>query len=130
MSIVESQPSAAACAAVYQAARILRLWNKAREVLQLWDALAASRTVTPGCRPSLTLPDRDKRRAGVVSLVVSGSGDTLVASTDDEISAGVALTGDAAPALSYENDVDMFHPVRLFCHADIEARVRRSLSSH
>lgn len=166
MSIVRGQPTAAACAAVYQAARMLHLWGKAREILKLWDTLAGQ--VADSGRVSPTIPFKDtesgRQRCFKISTIPSsptsivpgmaGLGDeaagvwagegmaargesaaaaAAVAATvggpdGASSSAGVdaasaAIPSCVAPNNHLEPDVDIYHPLRLFCKADIEVRL-------
>lgn len=143
MSIVRSQPTPAACAAVYQTLRLLHLWSKAREILQLWAALPsfsdceAVRSKSYAHERALSDVKMDENE-GVPKLSLCGTG----SATADKGNAAVASSeGDGATAgpPGPEGDgasdggggdsddggaVDIYKPIFLYCQADAEASFR------
>lgn len=146
MSIVRSQPTPAACAAVYQTLRLLHTWSKAREILQLWDALPsfeeceAARSKSYATERAFS-DAKMEAEEGVPKLTVCT---TESATTDNADSAVVSregdgdIAGDGATAgpPGPEGDgaiaggrgdpdgneaVDIYEPIFLYCKADAEA---------
>lgn len=138
MSIVRSQPTPAACAAVYQTLRLFRLWSKAREILQLWDVLPsfaeceAARSKSYATeRASSDAKTNDEGGVLKISLSVEGSGtidnsDSVVASSEgDRGTAGPPGSERGGATAGGARDdgeaVDIYEPIFLYCKADAEA---------
>ena len=143
MSIVRSLPTPAACAALYQTLRLLHLWGKAREILQLWAALPsfdeceaarsksyANERALSDARmdedegvPKLSLCDTgnapaDKGNSAVASP--EGDGATAGPPGPEGDGAGDGVRGDPDDGAA----VDIYEPIFLYCQADAEARFR------
>lgn len=136
MSIVRSQPTAAACAAVYQAARILHLWAKAREVIDIWDALTTCDVAIGGPRVSSVLLSKDP------SSTVAQSSRFRSQSEDGEAAVCTfSVTDNRKEILTIgkENEenrnkkddgaTDIYRAIRLYCKADVEASASQGLYS-
>ncbi|CAM9577777.1 unnamed protein product, partial [Hapterophycus canaliculatus] len=120
MSIVRSQPSRASCAAVYQTARLLHLWGRAREVLQLWGALP-SFDACEDARRSSCLSDRrltDAKLDGAATFTSLSSMSSSSTSMQRESSSAKSSTDGDTDGIA----VDVYESILLFCKADAEAR--------
>lgn len=143
MSIVRTQPTPAACCAVYQTARLLHLRKRTREVLQLWESLPPFKACETTRRKSY---DRDIKSLGSAANSVvpgvapmisqhQGGGETADTSAPASVSprtSEVDGPGAASPSpLPRESSdvpdddksVDIYEPIFIFCMADNEVRL-------
>lgn len=120
MSIVRAQPSPACCAAVYQTARLLHLWDRAREVLQLWDGLP-SFGASEDARRSSRLSNRRLTDAKLDGAAILTSLEGMSSSS------GLLKRGSSSTESNEDGDtggvaVDVYEAILFFCKADVEAR--------
>ncbi|CAM9529733.1 unnamed protein product, partial [Scytosiphon promiscuus] len=120
MGIVRVQPSPGCCAAVYQTARLLHLWDKAREILKLWDAL-----------PSFGASEDARRNSRFSNRRLTDAkldGAAILASINDASASSKLMERGSSSVESIEDDdtggvaVDVYECILLFCKADAEAR--------
>lgn len=141
MSIVRTQPTPAACAAVYQTARLLHLRKRAREILQLWDALPSfdafetarrksynteslaldEKMAVQGAAPTIALPQISDETADT-------SASPPVSPGPPEVNGATASRPRPSPPESSDGSdedkaVDIYEPVLLFGMADNEVRL-------
>lgn len=149
LSIVRSQPTPAACVAVYQTVRLLRRWSQAREIVQLWEALPSFESCEAARRrshhseknlaPDAATKVDDSAPLPRISVVLKKdtspdmSVSTAAASTGPAGASGALATApreSRSSTLSADSDdgdsiddgaVDIYEPILLFCKADAEA---------
>lgn len=114
---------------MYQAARILHLWEKAREILDVWDALTPFDVANGGPRVSFRSPNEDPLLAAVAP-----SSPTFSLREDGEVAVvdGFPVRGDGKEGLLVgigeernrdTNDngaADIYRAIRLYCQGDVE----------
>lgn len=135
MSIVRSQPTPAACAAVYQAARLLRLWDRARESLQLWDALPSFESCEEARRNANACASDATFDVAAVFPTIDKTADTISSalrprafSTDSRMLRSIStdsrslFDADDADKLDEDVPVDIYGCILLFCKGDTEVR--------
>lgn len=133
MSIVRSQPTRAACAAVYQTVRLLHLWSKAREILRLWDGLPSydeSEAARGKSHTTERLLSDAELDAEKTSMPASGRDTSPVVNLSSGGEGASGVSPEAKPPCSSDEDrdesdddraVDIYEPIFLYCKADAEA---------